>query len=178
MKYKKFKKNNTLSAFSLIEVLISIFLITIGFLSGAALLTRSLRDSIDARNQVRAALLAQEGVEMIRNQRDGNCVSSDATLMANIIYPFNGISSAYDETFFDRFHRKTYFVSWEGSVDPDVKVGESIASGYFTDEMKKVTSLVFSGTGEFPSRANCNTAHKCAYAEVILSEWCGQSVAK
>jgi prepilin-type N-terminal cleavage/methylation domain-containing protein len=58
------------SGFSLIEVLIAIFLIGIAFVGVVAFFNSSLQSHIEAKNELVAAGLAQEGSELIRNLRD------------------------------------------------------------------------------------------------------------
>lgn len=59
-------------AFSLLEVLIAIFLITIGITGAVSLVNYSISSVAIAKSQIIAASLAQEGVEIIRNIRDSN----------------------------------------------------------------------------------------------------------
>jgi Tfp pilus assembly protein PilV len=59
-------------AFSLGEVLISAFILTVGLTATTALIAASISNAYDNREAVIAAELAQEGVELIRNVRDQN----------------------------------------------------------------------------------------------------------
>ncbi len=68
MKQNKTTKHS--QAFSLMEVLISIFLLTVGLLAFLALITKSMRVSMDARNQIIAAQLSQEGLELAINIKE------------------------------------------------------------------------------------------------------------
>lgn len=58
--------------FTLIEVIIALFIITIGAGAAFVLLQRTLAFSSKASFQLRASYLAQEGVELVRNIRDSN----------------------------------------------------------------------------------------------------------
>lgn len=60
--------------FSLIEVTLATFLVSLGLVTTISLLSRAFADSADARNQSVAALLAQEGIEYVRNIRENNWV--------------------------------------------------------------------------------------------------------
>lgn len=59
-------------AFTIPEVLLSAFLLTAGILTVMSLFLSSHRNSVDTRNLIIAAGLAQEGAEVIRNVRDNN----------------------------------------------------------------------------------------------------------
>ncbi|MDO8529622.1 MAG: dockerin type I domain-containing protein [bacterium] len=58
--------------FSLIEVMIACFVLTVGILAMIDLMAISIRNSIGARDQIIASELAQEGMELVRNIRDNN----------------------------------------------------------------------------------------------------------
>jgi len=75
MQKKEYKKG-----FSIGEVLIAAFILTVGVVSAVTLLTRSIVDTIDSRNLVIASQLAQEGTELVRNQRDNNTVTAAWTI--------------------------------------------------------------------------------------------------
>lgn len=59
---------------TLLEVLISIFVLTVGLGGSFALLTRTIAASSAVGHQLQASYLAQEGVEIVRNMRDTNFI--------------------------------------------------------------------------------------------------------
>lgn len=61
-----------LRAFSIAEVVLSAFVLTTGIISVMSLFAAAHRGSLDTRNIIIAAELAQEGVEVARNVRDNN----------------------------------------------------------------------------------------------------------
>ena len=63
---KIFKK----SGFTLIEILVTLFVLSIGVSAVFLLMSKSLRSSMDARDQIIASQLAQEGIELVRNLKD------------------------------------------------------------------------------------------------------------
>lgn len=69
MKYKEIKQN---SGFTLIESMIAIALIVSGITGLMVLVNRSMGFSSTAFNELAAANLAQEGIELVRNIRDNN----------------------------------------------------------------------------------------------------------
>lgn len=64
--------NKNKSAFSIIEVLIGIFIFTMWMLSVYMLLQSSFNINEDNKNRIVAANLAREGIELVRNIRDSN----------------------------------------------------------------------------------------------------------
>lgn len=57
---------------TLLEVIIAIFLITVGVLGALALITRTISITGISSQKLIASYLAQEGIEIVRNIRDGN----------------------------------------------------------------------------------------------------------
>jgi Tfp pilus assembly protein PilV len=64
-------------AFSFIEVMMAIFVIAIGILGTFTPLEKAIIQSHESRNQIAASLLAQEGIELIRNLRDNSALQGN-----------------------------------------------------------------------------------------------------
>lgn len=60
--------------FTLIEVLVAIFIISVGAGGAIALVQKTLSFTSNAALQLRASYLAQEGMEIVRNIRDTNLI--------------------------------------------------------------------------------------------------------
>lgn len=65
-----FLKNNTSRGFTLVESLIAISIFTTTVLGLLGLIAQGVSDSNQAKKQVAASYLAQEGIEYMRNMRD------------------------------------------------------------------------------------------------------------
>jgi len=65
-----FKKRQ--KAFTLVEVLIAISILTVGILSGFILITKVLYNTAVIQDRLTASFLAQEGIELVRQVRDSN----------------------------------------------------------------------------------------------------------
>ncbi len=63
--------------FTLIEVLMAIFLITVGIGGSFALINRIMDFSSVSSDRLQAAYLAQEGIENVRNTRDSNWLAGN-----------------------------------------------------------------------------------------------------
>jgi type II secretory pathway pseudopilin PulG len=73
---KKYKVNK--SGFSLVEILVVIMFIGIGLVGVLSFFSSSLRSNADAKNELIAAGLAQEGTELVRNIRDYNKLNGNS----------------------------------------------------------------------------------------------------
>lgn len=74
MKKIKNKKNG----FSLLEVIVAIFIITVGLGGAISLLAFVISASAVGKSQIIATNLAQEGIEVVRNIRDTNWLEGEA----------------------------------------------------------------------------------------------------
>lgn len=77
MSHTFFRKTKAMhkQGFSLGEVLMAAFVLTIGLTATTALIVGSIGNSYESRDAIIAAELAQEGVELVRNVRDQNFAS-------------------------------------------------------------------------------------------------------
>ena len=72
-------QNNTMkNGFSLLEVIIAIFVIVIGIVGAVNLISYSISSVAIAKSQVIATNLTQEGVELVRGIRDSNWIEDVA----------------------------------------------------------------------------------------------------
>ncbi len=66
--------NKNKKGFSLMEVIIAIFVITIGITGAMSLITYSISNVAISKSKIIAVSLAQEGIEVVRNIRDTNWI--------------------------------------------------------------------------------------------------------
>ncbi len=74
---QKLKKE---SGFTLLEVIVAIFILTVGVGGSFVLIQQTLSASLMAQSRLIAAYLAQEGIEIIRNVRDNNWLEQRESL--------------------------------------------------------------------------------------------------
>lgn len=187
------KKIKNGSGFSFIEVIISIFLITVGLVASVDLITNGLRDSIDSRDQLIAAGLSQEGVELVRNVRDNNWVQgvdsfTDFPATSGEIC-WLGFTSGVDsmscgtpapETGDDIYAYSSSFYGINNSLPGSTKTKFQrriiVEGGGASTSDRQIYSVVTWGgnIGDFSSSGDlseCTTASKCVHAEITLSKW-------
>jgi type II secretory pathway pseudopilin PulG len=82
----KNKKNR--KGFSILELILAIFVLTVGITGALKLIVSTIKTSIDTRNSVIASGLAQEGVELLRNRRDNAMLDalSDLSQDSEVIF--------------------------------------------------------------------------------------------
>jgi len=68
------KSNNSTinKGFTILEVIVAIFLLTVGIFGSYALITQTIFSSTQVSEKLIASYLAQEGIEIVRNIRDTN----------------------------------------------------------------------------------------------------------
>ncbi|MDI6777588.1 MAG: type II secretion system protein [Patescibacteria group bacterium] len=74
------KKNSTSGigeGFTLVELLVTIFLVSVGLVGVLSFFNSSLQSNFEAKNELIAAGLAQEGTELVRNIIDYNYLNGD-----------------------------------------------------------------------------------------------------
>lgn len=182
--FRSKKRQYSLAGFSLPEVLISSFVLTIGLVVIVNTIARSLNYSIENRNAIIATQLAQEGVELVRNVRDndfadGNKGFSSSAFSSGehcrISYSSNldcqgsqGASSRYTLRYTNGFYGHS---SGSGRFSRYIYID---TSGSGDNARVTVRSFVYWGSFIPPSSgdpANCTGINKCIYTETFLTSW-------
>lgn len=188
----KFVKSRKYRGFSFMEVMLAVFILEVGLVAVVQLLSKNTGQLIDSRNQVIAGLLAQEGVELVRNIRDANWKDADPTTNsfdgicilpcsvsnARIDYtyvPYLGTNmpsgDISDKTFNGLYLNSDGFYTHSagGSPSPFYRRITLVSNG---TEAIGVTSMVIWGNNNFPSDINmCTAGAKCTYSIINLSKW-------
>jgi len=155
------------------EVMIAVFVLSVGLVGVGQLIFSSLRHSIDSRDHIIASQLAQEGIELVRNIRDNNRLSEVDIFLGltpgdyRIDYNDDGVQTAgldyslkYTANFYDH-----------GSGSATKFARKIKIENYSEGEARKITSVV-SWKGAIPeTTTDCTTANKCIYIEDILTNW-------
>lgn len=190
---KSLKNKKRIRGFSLIEVIIAVFIILVGFLTVLSLMSSSLKGLFDSRDQIIASLLAQESIELARNIRDNAWFCGSSSCLSFASFPSNNSSASeciidFADTSIanancgagkiktlynnsgqyrsDDFKGTGTQTKFSRKIDIVYDSGSSASAAEAT-----VTSMVIWGSS-FPAGASdCNVANKCAYAKLILSRW-------
>ena len=179
------------AGFSFMEVMLSVFVLSIGIVGVMPLFLSSLREALDVRDQVVASMLAQEGTELVQNFRDNNRVAGalggpfdsstfPATSSDNcwVSYDSNGIScdgtyrlNLDANDFYTHNAISTAVTKFQRSIEIEYKKMDDDATDNTGAEKTIVTSMVIWGS-TFPGDiSNCNTINKCVYTILVLANW-------
>ena len=183
----KKNKKKYFSGFSLLESMLAVFVVTGGMLVVITLISKSLVDSLDSRDQVIASLLAEEGIELVRNVRDNNWMSGVGSFDRNLDYTgYCRISRAFIYANGD-----TLTCGLGASVSNDYRMYLNESNGAYNHNStgtvptryyrriqingsattRTITSMVVWGSS-FPALlTDCSTGNKCAYSQVSLNTW-------
>lgn len=181
-KNKIFRLRSRQAGFSLLELIIAIFILTIGITAALQLIVSTIRNSMDTRNAVVASALAQEGLEIVRNIRDNNMLLQMADRSVTVSFKSNGFPQSNSNCIFS--------YNSSGSICPATSNNAKLyidGNGFYTHSgltetaFKRyvnfvyesdpptgvnVTSRVWWGNGDAP--ASCNAANKCVEVQSYL----------
>lgn len=87
MKKSLFKNKNSQRGFTIIEVFVGITILLIGIVGPMVLVNRNMQAARFSRDQITAYYLAQEAIEVVRQVRDTNMLSSNSNWLAR--FPAN-----------------------------------------------------------------------------------------
>lgn len=130
---KLFFGKKTVRGFSFGEVILSVFVVSVGLVAILNLFVQNYSEAVLDRDRIVAAQLAQEGVELVRNVRDNNFFSGNG-------FQAGGFSS-------DRHCRISYseasITCYANTVDPERKFS-LLVSGMYYVHMDMDTAQKFS----------------------------------
>lgn len=179
--------------FSLLEVLLSVFVMSVGLMTIVAVINGSLAFSYDTRDNIIATELAQEGVELVRNVRDNDFAAGNDGFT-----DFNGNEHCridWDDavTSLDcnggRGAQSRYYLQYSGGIYAHVNLTEERYSRLIYIEYRNngappvkralVRSFVVWGnftteTGDIPANGDptrCQNSPTCVYTETFLTSW-------
>lgn len=176
----KDNKNRTfrkMKAFSFIEVMLSVFLLSVGIISVISIVVSGMNNTTESRRYLIASLLSQEGIEMVRNIRDNGAVETGNSFEnisdgSKIVDPIGGTladatSGNTALNYYDGYYRHTNF------GDKTVFSRKVLIQSQGTDA-KIVYGMAVWENGTFPSVPdvnNCNLSTQCAFTMITLNKW-------
>ncbi len=166
---KNFKKNNT-KGFSFIEVMFVVFILSTALVVFIQVITKSMGHSMESRDTIIAAGLAQEGVELVKNIRDNNWANKREAFIGlgtnPCVISYNSDSCNSGDVKLN-FNNNNFYTHDSGSA---TKFSRRIT--ITGTDIKTVTSMVIWEKDIFPADTNaCRAANKCVYATITLTKW-------
>jgi Tfp pilus assembly protein PilV len=190
-------KNKFKKGFSIGEVIISAFVLSVGLVAVIGLIASSIRSSASTRDQIIATELAQEGIELVRNVRDnnqakiiketagggsqstdvfedfppGNSGHTNCEIDKDFMYSADQIECTNSNNYVLTLDSSGFYV--HGAM-LNTKFSRRIEVEKFNgDKGRKVTSIV-TWNNSAPPESNldteCNIATKCVWVETILTD--------
>lgn len=160
--------------FSLMEVMLVVFILSTTLVVFIQVIANGMSHSMESRDTIIAAGLAQEGVELVKNIRDNNWAKkTDGFLGINPIsngsYVINYNSVAL-ESGAERLKLNGNYYNTSTGSDTKFYRRIDVANGSNANE-KKITSMVVWEGDTFPATNSCSAASKCVYAQITLTKW-------
>lgn len=179
-----------LSGFSVPEVLLSIFVLSVGLTSIIALVSASLRDSLANNDSIIGTDLAQEGIELVRNVRDNDYAAGNngftlfSTANKHCRIDWNDADTSLDCTASPAtVNPQRYYLDYVGSpglyqhTGTQGRYSRYIYIDYDTNggEHALVRSFVYWGGAAVPPAngdpTTCKASATCVYTEAFLTHW-------
>jgi type IV pilus modification protein PilV len=172
--------------FSLIEVLVSLFVLSIGITAIAVLMVDNIKNLQTSKNQIVASQLAQEGIELVRNLKDN---SSDPVINGFIAGNYNnyridkdmlsvnstnndGEQLLYLNGSFGSFYTHTTGSPTKFFRRIDFIVSGSALPAPSSRQIKATCYVTWNNTGFLAMSlpADCNVANKCVSVVSVLPD--------
>lgn len=184
-----FISTQTIQGFSLLEVLLSVFVMSVGMMAIVAVINGSLDFSYDTRDNIIATQLAQEGVELVRNVRDNDFLTSghdgfdNPAVFSTAEHCRISVSTGLNCQN-SRENANKYYLQYSGGLYDDVsdvqgRYSRFIYINYQNNGGERATVRSFVFWGEFtvdriPSTGTvgtCQASPNCVYTETFLTAW-------
>lgn len=197
MIFSLMQKKKNLKAFSMPEVLLSVFILSIGLVTIVAVMAGSLRAALGSQNAIIATELAQEGTELVRNVRDNDFASGGTGFAAfsghrhcridwSSALACNGSKGALSQYALgysggmytsapgttEKFYRYVYINYTSGGNERATVRSFVFWGGDVSGALPAInpadTLSSFEGSG---NTAGCNLTHLCVFTETFLTPW-------
>lgn len=155
---KKYK-----SGFSLVEVLVSLLILSFGIVGISALMVKNIKTSVDAKNQVIGSELAQEGIELVRNLKDNGTTLSfgDYIVDKSVSSSLTALTGSNS-----RLYSKNGLYVHDSSSSVATKFYRKIVISIGSDSIVIGSFVRWDSGGSFPTV--CNLGNSCILTISVL----------
>lgn len=193
------RKPRVLKAFSMPEVILSVFILSVGLMTIVAVMAGSLRYTMVSRDEIIATGLAQEGVELVRNNRDNdltvaghngftrfstsnrhcridwndnitaNLDCANSKTLANYLLTYS--SGMYSHGGAGAGNGKYYRYVYVRFRETAGADRATVRSFVFWANKTTNPQSTLNGFGNNGNASGCNLAHACVFSETFLTAW-------
>lgn len=170
LRKNKIKKKNiklvVASGFSLIEVLFSLIILSVGIVSTVSIMTMNIKTSITARNQIIAAQLVQEGIELSRNLSDNKYFTAGSEY-SNYRIERSGLGVNFSPGGGRLYINGGFYSHIAGNstkFSRKIDISDSGANQRFIR-----STVSWDDSGNFPTLSACTVSNKCASVVSTIS---------
>ncbi|MDD5031480.1 MAG: prepilin-type N-terminal cleavage/methylation domain-containing protein [Patescibacteria group bacterium] len=138
------------AGFSILEIMVAIFIITMGLIGVLSLITQNIQVEYINKNNLIASQLAQEGLELVRNIRDNNWLAGnnwdDGITPGAYIVDYNGKIDSVAGIGEAKLQRRNdvgeegYY--WHEASDPDSPFSRLITITQTSPELLNISCLI------------------------------------
>ncbi len=155
------------------ETMIASFVLVVGLVGAIAVFGPAIRFTGLARDQIIAAALAQEGIEITKNIRDNNMLSgsfADGLSSGTYCVDYNDVTLGGCSSNGQLYISGNWYV--RSATSQKTLFKRKIVIDSSQPDTLKIKSYVVWRDGVFPSSpANCTLRQKCAFAQTVLTNW-------
>ena len=182
-------KKKVLKGFSLGEILLASFVLTAGLVSTMGLIASSFQHSVDSRDTIIAAELAQEGIELVRNVRDNDFTNGGTGFTAfdankkhcridyndSFIFslPATNLDCETNQGSVSRYTLRYSNGMYTHANTAEERFSRYVYINYDGSDSATIRSFVYWGvfvpTGSNPS--TCKESNRCVFDEVTFTAW-------
>lgn len=167
-----------MKGFSFLEVIISLFVLSVGFLGVTKLSVETLKQSFLQRDALIASLLAQEGVEGVYQIRDSNASRGESDVFVGIaagtyrvdIGNPSALSVPGDANFYRLYFDDDNFYKHLPDGLPTKFSRRVVVENIDAGLARRIVSMVVWSRNDFPSVNDCNKSNRCTFSWTELRE--------
>lgn len=169
------KKNMQLNkkGFSFVEVLVTLAILTLSLAAISVLVVNNVKSSGEAKNQIIATGLVEEGIELVRNLKDGNPATFNSAsstkrdgnyiIDKDTTYAGFGITGSGGALYLNA--GGFYVHSSSGNIA--TKFHRRIVLSNATEQVMVISYVNWNSSGSF---SPCTLANKCVYVTSIMQD--------
>jgi type IV pilus modification protein PilV len=155
--------------FSLVEVILSLFIITVGLVAMITMMANSIRDTQSSRDQIIATQLAQEGVELVKNIKENTVAPATFTVGTDRCVDMNDLTDTHSGTA-TYCHGRVLYRNAAGLFSHSTAGGATPSKFLRRIDIAGdvISTVSWDGSSVPAGSAGCTLADKCVRVRLLL----------